>query len=171
MTDPFVRYPDPRLTQKASPEGSVTPALIGFGERLLEAARAVSAHGLAAAHIGEVAPVVVVASGQAAPDDYLILYCPDCPAVTAVASETESAEEGSVALPDVRVQVIRPVWAEIAYLDGAGTRREVRLEGFAARVALHEIDQMNGVFFLERVSRLKRDMALKKARKQRQGSN
>jgi peptide deformylase len=50
-------------------------------------------------------------------------------------------------------------------MDAAGMTAQRRFEGFAARVALHEIDQMQGIFFLDRVSRLKRDMALKKARK------
>ncbi len=50
-------------------------------------------------------------------------------------------------------------------MDETGAPQAIRLDGFAARVALHEIEQMQGVFFLDRVSRLKRDMALKKAKK------
>ena len=65
----------------------------------------------------------------------------------------------------VEVQVVRPIWAEIAYFDDAGARQQERLEGLPGRIAQHEIDQMNGMFFLDRLSRLKRDMVLKKWRK------
>ena len=130
----------------------------GVGERLLAAAREAKAYGLAAAHIGDVEPVVVI-SGDPEGRDYLLLFNPT---VIAVAAETE---EGSVSLPGVRISVDRPVWAEISYMDAEGKPQNARFERFAARVALHEIEQMNGVFFLSKLSRLKRDMVLKKARK------
>lgn len=101
----------------------------------------------------------MIGDGYAAPR---LLFNPQ---IVAVAEETEKGEEGSVSLPGVRVEILRPVWSEIAFMDDAGTERTERFDGFLARVALHEIEQMQGIFFLERVSRLKREMALKKARK------
>jgi peptide deformylase len=70
-----------------------------------------------------------------------------------------------VSLPGVRVEIERPVWAVIAFMTTAGRQQTIRLDGFAARVALHEIEQTQGIFFLDKVSRLKRDMAVKKAKK------
>ena len=128
---------------------------------MLGAAKEAKAYGLAAAHIGEVEPAVVI-SGDPEGRDYLLLFNP---VVTAVATETEPGEEGSVSLPGVRISVDRPIWAEVSYMDAEGERQTARFERFAARVALHEIEQMNGVFFLSKLSRLKRDMVLKKARK------
>jgi peptide deformylase len=131
------------------------------GERLLAAARDFKAYGLAAAHIGEVAPVVVVGNiGE--PRDYRLLFNPR---VIMVADKRETGEEGSVSLPNVRVEIERPVWADIEYMDATGAPQANRFVGFLARVALHEIEQMQGVFFLDKVSRLKRDMAMKRARK------
>jgi peptide deformylase len=92
----------------------------------------------------------------------MVLYNPR---VTGVAADTETGEEGSVSAPGIRIQLDRPVWAEVAYMDATGRAQTARFERFAARVALHEIEQMNGVFFLSKLSRLKRDMVLKKARK------
>ena len=135
--------------------------LLATGARLLAAAEAAKAYGLAAAHIGEIAPVVVI-SEDVEPRDYLLLYNPR---VVAVSDTVEKGEEGSVSLPGARVQIERPAWAEIAFMDETGARQSRRFEGFLARVALHEIDQMQGVFFLDGLSRLKREMALKKARK------
>jgi peptide deformylase len=105
---------------------------------------------------------VVVISGDPEGRDHLLLFNP---AVTAVAAETERGEEGSVSLPGVRVEIERPIWAEVSFMDVDGTPQVARFERFAARVAQHEIDQMNGVFFLGKLSRLKRDMVLKRARK------
>ncbi|MBN9348782.1 MAG: peptide deformylase [Devosia sp.] len=157
----FVAYPDPRLSIAAVPRAGVDDALRAVGDKLLAAARAATAYGPAAAHLGEAAPVVVVTDDPAG-GDYRLLFNP---MVTSVAAETEAGEEGSVSLPGVRVSIERPVWAEVSYMDATGEPRTARFEHFAARVALHEIEQMNGVFFLGKLSRLKRDMVLKKARK------
>lgn len=143
----------------AEPREFVDAALRATAKRLLAAAVDAKAYGLAAAHIGEVEPVVVISDEGR---EHLLLFNP---VVTAVAAETEPGEEGSVSLPGVRVSIERPVWAEVGYMAADGTPQTSRLEGFMARVALHEIEQMNGVFFLSKLSRLKRDMVLKKLRK------
>jgi peptide deformylase len=93
---------------------------------------------------------------------YRVLYNPE---ITAVSEETATGTEGSVSMHGIEIEVVRPVWAEVAFDDAGGTRHVLRLEGLPARIAQHEIDQMNGIFFLDRVSRLKRDMALKKWKK------
>ena len=105
---------------------------------------------------------MVIVGGEDEPRDYLLLYNPS---VVAVSDDIEKGEEGSVSLPGARVQIERPVWAEITFMDETGAPQSRRFERFLARVALHEIDQMQGVFFLDGLSRLKREMALKKAKK------
>lgn len=160
---PIIAYPDKRLATPAVPRDLVDAELIETGGRLVAAARSVRAYGLAAAHIGEVAPVVVVSTERvSSPVDYLVLYNP---VIEAVASETELGEEGSVSLEGARANVERPIWAQVSWMNETGERVSRRFEGFAARVAIHEIEQMQGIFFLDRLSRLKREMALKKARK------
>jgi peptide deformylase len=140
---------------------AVDDGLRDIGERLLQAAREHQAYGLAAAHIGDVAPVVVIGDlGE--PREHRLLFNPR---IVGVAGETERAEESSVSLPGVGVEIDRPVWVDVEYMDDTGAPRTERFAGFLARVAIHEIEQMQGVFFLDRVSRLKRDMALKRARK------
>jgi peptide deformylase len=158
----IVAYPDPRLTRKAEPR-PVDDGLKAIGNRLLEATKAANAYGLAAVHIGAVAPVVVI-STDPDPDkrDYVIVYNPE---IVSTAETTAAGPEGSVSMPGVEVEIIRPIWAEISWDDESGTRQQRRFEGLSARIAQHEIDQMNGVFFLDRVSRLKRDMVLKKWKK------
>ena len=158
----FVIWPDAALTQVARPR-PVDDGLRSVATRLLAAAQEAQAYGLAAAHLGLVEPVVVVSvSDPGAARDYRLLYNP----VIESLSETASAgAEGSVSLPGIEVPISRANWCVVRHDDGDGARQSLRLEGFAARVAQHEIDQMNGVFFLNRLSRLKRETALRKFQK------
>jgi peptide deformylase len=161
VTD-FVTYPHPALNRAAQAR-PVDGAMLAAGAKLLAAAEAVQAYGLAAAHLGLDEPVVVMSVAEAgAARAYRLLYNPE---ITGHAGERAVAMEGSVSLPGIEVPVSRPVWAEIAYDDGEGRRQSERFEGFVARVAQHEIDQVNGVFFLKRISAVKRDIALRKFQK------
>lgn len=162
----IVGYPDPRLTRKAEPR-PVDDGLKAIGNRLLEATRAANAYGLAAVHIGAVAPVVVISADEdPSKRDYVVLYNPE---ILATDGPTVPGPEGSVSMPGVEVEIVRPYVTEVAWDDETGTRQQRRFEGLPARIAQHEIEQMNGVFFLERLSRLKRDMVLKKWKKRAEG--
>src|SRR5690606_15648029 len=105
-------------------------------------------------------PLVVISVAPASePRDYRVLYNPE---VSQLAGGSEMGMEGSVSLPGIEVPLPRAVWAEVQFDDADGKRQTRRFEGFVARVVQHEIDQMNGIFFLQRLSRLKRDTALRK---------
>lgn len=155
---PFIVYPDERL-QRAADMRPVDETLRAIGADLLAAAVAAQPYGLAAAHIGHVAPLAVVSFGDPATRDYRLLFNPR---VIATAGPEIAGPEGSVSMPGIEVDVIRPERARIGFDDEAGQAIELDLSGFAARVAQHEIDQVNGVFFLSRISRLKRDAAIKR---------
>ncbi|MBU1335063.1 MAG: peptide deformylase [Alphaproteobacteria bacterium] len=158
----FVIYPDAALSRKATPR-PVDARMLEAGARLLAAAEGVHAYGLAAAHLGLDEPLVVISIAPAtAPRDYRVLYNPK---VIDLAPESETGMEGSVSLPGIEVPVVRSTWTVLAHDDAAGQSQNLRVEGFVARVAQHEIDQMNGLFFLRRVSSVKRDLALRKFRK------
>lgn len=94
--------------------------------------------------------------------EYLKLYNPE---ILSLGGDVVEGPEGSVSMPGLQVAVPRPSRARIAYDDDAGARHEIDLEGLPARIAQHEIDQVNGTFFLDRMSRLKRDMAIKRWKK------
>jgi peptide deformylase len=162
----FILYPDRRLATPAA-QAPVDEAMRATGERLRAAAAEAQAYGLAAAHIGEVAPIILLNlnAGTVTRDDGLFFN----PVITAVAAETASGREASVSLPGVEVEIARPVWADLRYQDALGADAQMRLEGFLARCALHEVDQMNGIFFLSHLSRVKRDMVLRKYEKARRG--
>jgi peptide deformylase len=94
--------------------------------------------------------------------EYLVLYNPE---ILSLGGEIVDGTEGSVSMPGLQVEVARPQTVRIAYDDETGVRNEIELDGLPGRIAQHEIDQVNGIFFLERLSRLKRDMAIKRWKK------
>ncbi|MDB5505625.1 MAG: Peptide deformylase [Devosia sp.] len=149
------------LSLKAAPR-AVDDELRTIGARLLDAARASQAYGLAAAHIGEVAPVIVVSTAPPERRDYRVFYNP---MIAAQAEDTVTGTEGSVSLPGVEVELKRPGWVELAFDNETGQRQRERFDGFVARCVMHETEQVDGVFFLDRLSRLKRTMLLKKLQK------
>ena len=157
-TDPFIFYPDLRLNEAASAR-PVDADLLDIGRRLLAAAEEARAYGLAAVHIGIVAPVAVVSVSDPSTRDYRLLYNPR---VVSNEGPQEAGPEGSVSMPGIEVDVLRPHSAVIAFEDATGQGQELDLLGFAARVAQHEIDQVNGVFFLTKISRLKREAAVRR---------
>lgn len=105
---------------------------------------------------------VISLADDEAKRDYLVIYNPE---ILSLSGEPAEGREGSVSMSGMQVPVPRPPRVRIAYDDEAGTRRELDLEGLPARIAQHEVDQVNGIFFLERISRLKRDMAIKRWKK------
>jgi len=158
---PFILFPDPRL-RLAAQQRPVDDRLRATGSALLKAAESHRAYGLAAAHIGALEPVIVVSIGPEAGRDYRLLYNPR---IVETAGENVLGTEGSVSLPGIEVEISRPHQARIAYDNEEGEPEILDLEGFAARVALHETEQAHGIFFLSHLSRLKRDAALRRYQK------
>ena len=155
---PFIVYPDARLSLPAMPH-PVDAELRDIGALLLAAARDVQAYGLAAVHIGHVLPIALVSVADPDLRDYHLLYNPR---VLATSGDAVTGKEGSVSMPGIEIDVIRPDAVTIAYDDENSQPATLELTGFAARVAQHEIDQVNGIFFLTRLSRLKREAAIKR---------
>src|SRR4051794_11928017 len=98
----FIRYPDARLTAKATCR-PIDAALRATAERLVFAAERAQAYGLAAAHIGEIEPVVVISvAADTVERDYRVLFNPE---IAGVAKTTEMGAEGSVAMPGIEAPI------------------------------------------------------------------
>jgi len=74
-------------------------------------------------------------------------------------------EEGCLSLPEIREKVARTAWVRVKAQNERGEWFETEGEGLLARAILHEIDHLNGVLFIDRISRLKRELVLRKIRK------
>ena len=159
---PLVQFPDPRLTRPAAPVDAFDPSLNALAEDVRDTLLAVSALGLTAPHIGVAARLVVARmAAEAEPRIYVN------PAVLWTSPDTVTHEEGSVSMPGVRERITRPARIRFAYQDLDGQAQEAEAEGFPAAILQHEIDQLDGVFWIDRLSRLKRDRLLKRFEKLR----
>ena len=88
------------------------------------------------------------------------------PEIVAQAKELASREEGCLSLPGQYAEVTRPARVKVRYLDPSGARREVEADGLLAACLQHEIDHLDGVLFVDRISPLKRNMILRKLAKE-----
>jgi peptide deformylase len=158
----FLTYPDPKLYLIALSR-PVDKTMIAVGDRLLAAATSAQAYGLAAIHIGELEPLIVIRNDPNTSGKLYLVYFN--PVVTHLTDQRTPGLEGSVSLPGVEVQIVRSLTVALAYDDAQGDRHSIKLEDVKARIAQHETDQVNGIFFLDRLSRLKKDMALRKFHK------
>lgn len=74
-------------------------------------------------------------------------------------------QEGCLSYPDLYLKVKRPSWVVAAYQDSQGTTREVKIDGYLAKCFQHELDHLNGICFVDKVSRMKLNLAMEKLRK------
>lgn len=155
----ILAYPDPLLRQVAREVHDFDADLATLANDLLETMRSVEAIGITACHVGERVRVVVLQIGG--PDTARTYVNPRI-----VESSTERFRhpEGSVSLPGVITEVERAARVKVVYHDLAGREQIEEAEGLLAVCHQHEIDQLDGLFWLERLSRLKRERLLKKHR-------
>ncbi len=159
---PLVQFPDPRLALPAAAVDGFGPDLAALVEDLRDTLRSVSAIGLTAPHLGVSQRVFVT---RMADEASLRTYVN--PVLVQASSETATHDEGSVSMPGIRERITRPARVRIRYSDPAGALHEEEAEGFEAAVLQHEIDQLDGLFWIDRLSRLKRDRLLKRFGKTR----
>jgi peptide deformylase len=160
---PLVLYPDPRLKQPAEPVRDFDDTLRTLIADIVDTMRAAPAVGLTAVHIGVLKRVVVLllpSPADAVPDVFIN------PEIVTASPETARHTEGSVSMPGMSETVERPARITLRYQTPDGTLRETEAEGFRAACLQHEIDQLDGIFWIDRLSRLKRDRLLKRFGKQ-----
>jgi peptide deformylase len=157
---PIVRYPDPRLAIPARPVTAFDEALRELAKDLLDTMHAAPGIGITAPHIGVFLRVVVLDLGDG---DGATTYVN--PEIEWASSETILHREGSVSMPGVNDDVLRHARVRNSYQDVDGNARREESEGLRAVCHQHEIDQLNGMFWINRLSRLKRDRLIKRFEK------
>ena len=116
--------------------------------------------GLAAVQVGEPIRLIVVDTArETEPKTPMVLINPE---IVWSSSDVSDYEEGCLSIPEFYEMVSRPKSVRLAYVDRAGERREQMCEGILATVVQHEIDHLNGVLFIDYISKLKRDRVIKK---------
>jgi peptide deformylase len=157
---PIVRYPDPRLALPAQPVTVFDDALRNLAADLLETMHAAPGIGITAPHIG-ISLRIVVLDLDATEGARTYIN----PEIIWVSPEMILHREGSVSMPGVNDEVSRHARVRISYQDIHGNRQTEESDGLLAVCHQHEIDQLNGLFWIQRLSRLKRERLIKRFEK------
>lgn len=157
---PILRYPDRRLAMPARPVTAFDGALRELAADLLETMRAAPGIGITAPHIGVPLRVVVLElDAKAGAQTYVN------PQIEWASPEMILHKEGSVSMPGVNDEVRRHARVRISYQDLDGNMQSEESEALRAVCHQHEIDQLDGLFWIQRLSRLKRERMVKKFEK------
>ncbi|TYR34950.1 peptide deformylase [Mesorhizobium microcysteis] len=159
---PIVRYPDNALRTVCAPIVRFDDDLRALADDLLETMRAAPGVGITGPHIGELGSIAVI---QLAGDDRVRVYVN--PVIEEFSSETQRHVEGSVSMPGITDEIERPAHIRVRYQTLDGTQAVENASGFLATCIQHEVDQLGGIFWLQRLSRLKRERAIRRWEKLR----
>jgi peptide deformylase len=160
----IVRYPDPRLALPAQPVTAFDGGLRELAHDLLQSMRAAPGIGITAPHIGVCQRVVVLALD---PVEEARTYVN--PEIVWASPEMIQHREGSVSMPGVHDDITRHARVRISYRDLDGKARTEEADGLRAVCHQHEIDQLDGLFWIQRLSRLKRERLIKRFEKLSRG--
>ncbi|MFG1343466.1 peptide deformylase [Xanthobacter autotrophicus DSM 431] len=156
----IVKFPDPRLRIVAEPVTSFDDALRGLAADLLDTLRAAPGIGITAPHVGVSLRVVVL---ELSAGDGVQTYVN--PQIVWSSDGLIRHQEGSVSMPGVVEEVERHARVRIRYQDLAGVELLEDAEGLRAVCHQHEIDQLDGIFWIQKLSRLKRERVIKRYEK------
>ena len=154
----ILEYPDPRLRTRATPVDAVDASLRELIDDMLETMYAAKGIGLAATQV-DVHRRVLVADVSEERNDPRVFINPE---ILWTSEEKAVYEEGCLSIPEFYEDVERPAQVRVKYLDLEGREQEVEASGLLATCLQHEIDHLNGVLFIDHISRLKRERVVKK---------
>jgi peptide deformylase len=185
----ILEVPDPRLKTVSSPvePHEFNDALHQLVDDMFETMYAARGIGLAAIQIGVPKRVLVIDLQPEDPDAEPIEYIQDGqkrsrpatkkdprvfinPVILDPSSERSTYQEGCLSIPEIYAEVERPARCTVRYQDLAGNTHEERFEGLMATCLQHEMDHLEGILFIDHLSRLKRAMLLKKLEKIRRAA-
>jgi peptide deformylase len=158
--------PDPRLKTVSKPVETVDDGLRALMDDMLETMYAAPGIGLAAIQVGEPVRVIVMdldhRDGERHPRHFVN------PEILWASEETLPYEEGCLSVPEIFDEVERPAQVRLRYINYDGETIEEDAEGLFAVCIQHEMDHLDGVLFIDHLSRLKRDRAVAKVKKARE---
>ena len=172
----ILEIPDPRLRDVAQPIPAVDDNIRQLADDMLETMYAAHGIGLAATQVGIDKRILVIdlqervtedeekeGEGEPVRDPHVVIN----PELLWVSDETSIYNEGCLSIPEQYAEVERPARCRVRWLDEQGATHEEEFDGLMATCMQHEIDHLNGVLFIDHISRLKRNMIVKKLDKLR----
>ena len=157
--------PDPILRKKSESLYQVNNDIRKLLDDMLKTMYAAPGIGLAAVQIGILKRIIVIdISKKEEKKNPIFLINPE---ITYKSKETSIFEEGCLSLPGHFAEIERPAKCKINYIDYYGKKAELEAEGLLSTCVQHEIDHLNGTLFIDYLSKLKKDMIIKKLKKQK----
>jgi len=153
MKLPVHYYGDPILRARAKPVAAITPEIVQLVHDMIETMMANNGVGIAAPQVGKSLRIYIFCNEWQNEKGEFQLGPPQVvinPTLTLPSKETDELVEGCLSLPGIRVKVKRPIKVHISYTNLQGERINADLEGFTARVNMHENDHLNGVLHIDR---------------------
>jgi peptide deformylase len=174
---PILEVPDPRLRLVAKPVETVDDTARTLIDDMFDTMYDANGIGLAAIQVGVEQRVLVIdlqERGEGGVDEEgAVIRNPQAfinPEILEVSDDLSVYNEGCLSIPEQYAEVERPARCRIRWLDRDGKPHEQEFDGMMATALQHEIDHLNGVLFIDHISRLKRDMVLKKLAKLRKNA-
>lgn len=161
---PLSFLPDPILRQVAESVTAVTDEVRALMDDMVDTMREEHGLGLAAPQIGLSTRVIVMDCSEEDDSDPVIWKMAN-PEIIEASEEMVSMEEGCLSIPGYRGEVTRPASVTVRYLDADGKEQDMQASGLLAACVQHEIDHLNGRLFIDYLSRVKRDMIIRKMTK------
>ena len=170
---PILETPDPRLRAVSTPVAEVTDAHRALIADMFDTMYDAPGIGLAAIQVGVADRLLVIdlqededADGKPVRNPRVFIN----PELFDASTERSSYNEGCLSIPDQFAEVERPASVGVRWLDEQGAAHEARVDGMLATCLQHEVDHLNGVLFIDHLSRLKRDMVMRKLEKTRRAN-
>ena len=161
---PIITLPDPLLRKASAPIERVDEDVRKLAADMLQTMYAAPGVGLAAVQVGVPRRLVVLDTAKEGESPRpLVLINPE---IVSLGSEMREHEEGCLSIPDVRIDIERPGALKVRYLDLDEKQHELAAEGLLATAIQHEIDHLNGKLIIDFLSRLKRDIIVRRFKKQ-----
>jgi peptide deformylase len=157
---PIVLLPDKVLRSASEPIERVDDELRKLADDMLETMYDAPGIGLAAVQVGVPRRLLVVDCSKDENDKKPMVFIN--PEIVVASDDRSVYEEGCLSIPDYYAEVERPATVTVNFIDTEGMRQTIDAEGLLATCLQHEIDHLNGVLFIDHISKLKRDIVIRK---------
>ncbi len=160
MIRTILQLPDPVLRKVSTPVETIDAEIKTLIKDMFETMYDAPGVGLAAIQIGVAKRVVTIDATRGDEEkDPMVFINPE---IIAASGEKDSKEEGCLSIAEYYEEVERPSEVKVRYMDEKGKIQEIEADGLLARALQHEIDHLNGILFIDHLSKLKRDRVTKK---------
>lgn len=161
---PIQFVPDPVLRKSALPVENITDKTLQLLDDMAETMYDAPGIGLAGPQIGELKRLIVMDCSR--DDEKSDLWQMINPEVIELSEDNSTLEEGCLSIPGHTAEVSRPDWIKLRFTDIKGKEQQIKAEGLLAACIQHEIDHLNGILFIDHISKLKRDIIWRKVLKE-----